>query len=153
MLKVSGSPAERPLAIGAPYDLIARIGTTQEKGEREMPRGKRATKPTQQAESYKHPESTNLMRPDVGTQPQFKKRKPPVTYRYDSSLSPALDWDEQSPAREDGERKLAALEQNLSVVRSELSSVRPYCCRRTAGGQRTVGKPPHRWLRQPLTGR
>jgi len=44
-----------------------------------------------------------LLRPDVGTQAQFRKKKPPVTYRYDSSLSPALDWDEQNPAREQGE--------------------------------------------------
>jgi adenine-specific DNA-methyltransferase len=43
------------------------------------------------------------MRPDVGTQAQFKKKKAPVTYRYDSSLSPALDWDGQNPAREQGE--------------------------------------------------
>jgi adenine-specific DNA-methyltransferase len=41
---------------------------------------------------YKHPEAKSLMRPEVGTQAQFKK-KPPKTYRYDSSLSPALDWD------------------------------------------------------------
>jgi adenine-specific DNA-methyltransferase len=40
------------------------------------------------------------MRPNVGAQAQFRKKKPPVTYRYDSSLSPALDWDEQNPARE-----------------------------------------------------
>jgi adenine-specific DNA-methyltransferase len=71
-----------------------------------MARGKRATKPTQRAESYKHPESTNPMRPEVGTQAQFKKKKPPVTYRYDSSLSPALDWDGQNPAREQGEAAL-----------------------------------------------
>jgi adenine-specific DNA-methyltransferase len=43
------------------------------------------------------------MRPDVGTQPQFRKKKPPVTYRYDSSLSPALNWDGQNPGRELGE--------------------------------------------------
>ncbi len=55
------------------------------------------------AESYKHPEAKSLMRPDVGTQAQFKKKKPPKTYRYDSSLSPALDWDGQNPAREQGE--------------------------------------------------
>lgn len=42
------------------------------------------------------------MRPEVGTQAQFKKKKPPKTYRYDSSLSPALDWD-TNPARERGE--------------------------------------------------
>ena len=44
------------------------------------------------------------MRPDVGTQPAFKKKKPPVTYRYDSSPSPALDWDGQNPARERARR-------------------------------------------------
>jgi hypothetical protein len=43
------------------------------------------------------------MRPEVGTQPQFRKKKPPATYRYDSSLSPALNWDSQNPARELGE--------------------------------------------------
>jgi len=71
-----------------------------------MPRGKRTARPAQRvqrAENYKHPESTSPMRPDVGTQAQFRKKKPPVTYRYDSSLSPALDWDGQNPAREQGE--------------------------------------------------
>jgi adenine-specific DNA-methyltransferase len=33
-------------------------------------------------------------RPDVGVQDQFNTRKPPRTYRYDSSLDPALSWDE-----------------------------------------------------------
>jgi adenine-specific DNA-methyltransferase len=58
---------------------------------------------TKPAKSYKHPESESPMRPEVGTQAQFKKKKPPKTYRYDSSLSPALDWDGQNPAREQGE--------------------------------------------------
>jgi adenine-specific DNA-methyltransferase len=52
---------------------------------------------------YKHPEAKTLMRPEVGTQAQFKKKKSPKTYRYDSSLSPALDWDAKNPAREQGE--------------------------------------------------
>ena len=56
-----------------------------------------------QAAPYKHPEAKSLMRPEVGTQAQFKKKKPPKTYRYDSSLSPALDWDATNPAREQGE--------------------------------------------------
>jgi len=47
----------------------------------------------------------------VGTQPQFKKKKPPRTYRYDSSLSPALDWDGQNPAREVGEWLIGLIEQ------------------------------------------
>jgi adenine-specific DNA-methyltransferase len=55
------------------------------------------------AKSYKHPESETPMRPEVGTSGQFKKTKPPKTYRYDSSLSPELDWDGQNPAREQGE--------------------------------------------------
>jgi adenine-specific DNA-methyltransferase len=44
----------------------------------------------QEAQAYRHPEAESPLRPDVGTQSQFKKKKPPVTYRYDSSLSPAL---------------------------------------------------------------
>ncbi len=61
------------------------------------------------AKSYRHPEATNLMRPEVGTQAQFRKKKPPKTYRYDSSLSPAMDWDGQNPAREFGEWLLAII--------------------------------------------
>ncbi len=49
------------------------------------------------------------MRPEVGTQAQFRKKKPPVTYRYDSSLSPALEWDSQNPARGQGEALIAKL--------------------------------------------
>lgn len=54
------------------------------------------------AEAYKHDEEA-LLRPDMGTQAQFRKRKPPKTYRYNSSLSPALDWDSDNSARELGE--------------------------------------------------
>jgi adenine-specific DNA-methyltransferase len=54
------------------------------------------------AETYRHEDEVPL-RPDVGTQAQFRQRKPPKTYRYDSSFSPALDWDGQNPARERGE--------------------------------------------------
>jgi len=61
------------------------------------------TKTQHTAETYRHPEADSPLRPDVGTQPQFKKRKPPVTYRYDSSLSPDLNWDGQNPGREAGE--------------------------------------------------
>jgi adenine-specific DNA-methyltransferase len=50
------------------------------------------------------------MRPEVGTQAQFRKKKPPVSYRYDSSLSPAMDWDGQNPARNLGEWLLACVD-------------------------------------------
>lgn len=58
-----------------------------------------------QTAEYRHKEEA-LARPDVGTQPQFKKKAPPKTYRYDSSLAPALDWDGQNAAREQGEALL-----------------------------------------------
>ena len=46
-----------------------------------------------QTTDYQHShESTQ--RPDVSVQDQFTTKKPPKTYRYDSSLDPALSWDE-----------------------------------------------------------
>ena len=44
-----------------------------------MPRAKKSTK-SPEAMSYQHPESDSPMRPDMGTQAQFKKQKPPQTY-------------------------------------------------------------------------
>lgn len=58
---------------------------------------------SKKTEPYRHAEATSLMRPEIGTQAQFKKKKPPKTYHYDSSLSPALVWDAKNPAREQGE--------------------------------------------------
>lgn len=59
-----------------------------------------------EAQAYKHEESTVCLRPEIGTQAQFRKKKPPKTYTYDSSLSPSLEWDGQNPARELGEALL-----------------------------------------------
>jgi adenine-specific DNA-methyltransferase len=81
----------------------------------------KGTTPPKRAETYKHPEATSLLRPDVGTQAQFRKKKPPQRYRYDSSLSPALDWDGQNPAREQGEEQLAVISDQLSVIRTRLA--------------------------------
>src|SRR4029453_5012252 len=68
------------------------------------PRRKRtATRSGRVADSYALYDAKSPMRPEVGTQPQFRKKKPPVTYRYDSSLSRALNLDGQNPAREPGE--------------------------------------------------
>src|SRR5437667_343202 len=92
-----------------------------------MSRARRSPKATQ-AESYDHPGSTLPLRPDVGTQAQFKKKKPPQKYRYDSSLSPALDWDGQNPAREQGEEQLAAVRDQLRALQQligELAEVHP----------------------------
>ena len=84
-----------------------------------MPRRKSSTPP--EAEFYQHPESESLLRPDVGTQAQFRKKKPPKTYHYDSSLAPELRWDEQNPAREEGEQRLATATDQLAEMRKKLS--------------------------------
>ena len=69
---------------------------------------------TPKYDAFKHPEATSPMRPDVGTQPEFKKKKPPVTYHYDCSLSPALDWDGQNTAREEAEQILSELSERVA---------------------------------------
>lgn len=70
------------------------------------------------AEPYRHAEATGLMQPEVGTQAQFKKKKSPNTYRYDSSLSPALEWDAGNPAREQGEALIIQLERHIEELRA-----------------------------------
>ncbi len=93
------SPAKRAVAsrtAASVYELVA------------MPKRKGGGNgKTPRAESYRHTEARSLMRPEVGAEPQFnqnkKNVKPPKTYRYDSSLSPALEWDGQNAARELGE--------------------------------------------------
>src|SRR5438034_6559348 len=70
-----------------------------------MPR-RNSPKPPPAAESYRHSQAESPMRPEIGTQGNFKKHKAPRTYRYDSSLSPALEWDGQNPAREQGEHRI-----------------------------------------------
>jgi adenine-specific DNA-methyltransferase len=68
-------------------------------------------------DDYRHPKAETPLRPEVGTQAQFKKKKPPATYRYDSSLSPTLHWDGQNPAREQGESAIRSiLDLDLSVL-------------------------------------
>jgi len=59
-----------------------------------------ATEGAGTASVYKH-ETEAVQRPDVGVEAQFSNKKPPKTYRYDSSLAPELVWDEN------GERAFA----------------------------------------------
>ncbi len=49
----------------------------------------------QQSANYQH-EQEAVQRPDVGIQPEFSEHKKPKSYRYDSSLSPELSWDENA---------------------------------------------------------
>jgi adenine-specific DNA-methyltransferase len=81
----------------APPSLPASISRAKGSGRR-----KRSSGP-KEAEPYRHPTAEAVLRPEIGTQPQFKKKKQPQTYRYDSSLSPALEWDGGNAARARGE--------------------------------------------------
>jgi adenine-specific DNA-methyltransferase len=73
-------------------------------------KGPKAKKPPgKTADSYLHPTDTSPMRPEIGTQSHFRKKKAPRTYRYDSSLSPALEWDGK-PGRELAEWLIGAIE-------------------------------------------
>ena len=49
-------------------------------------------------DSYRHPTADSPMWPEVCAQAQFKKRKAPETYHYDTSLDPDLNWDGQKGA-------------------------------------------------------
>ena len=48
-----------------------------------------------QSDAYQHQDDA-VQRPDVGVQPEFKNRKQPKKYRYDSSIAPELCWDENA---------------------------------------------------------
>jgi adenine-specific DNA-methyltransferase len=72
--------------------------------------GKKASEPmSDSTDSYKHSQPA-VQRPDVGVQEQFTRKKPPKTYRYDSSLDPTLSWDENRD-RELAEWLLGLIEQ------------------------------------------
>jgi adenine-specific DNA-methyltransferase len=58
---------------------------------------------------YRHNQET-AARPEAGAAPRFRAKKEPATYRFDSSLSPALEWDSQ-PARELAAWLLACIEE------------------------------------------
>jgi adenine-specific DNA-methyltransferase len=62
------------------------------------------------AEVYQRDEQA-VVRPEAGTQAQFKKPREHKRYRHNDSLSPSLDWDGQNPAREFGEWLVAQIDE------------------------------------------
>lgn len=76
-------------------------------------KSRKTARPPAQAKPYVHSDAQHPMRPDVGTQPLFKQKKPPTTFQHtpsiglkpreDSSAPPNLEWDGQNVARETGE--------------------------------------------------
>lgn len=77
-------------------------------------------------EDYRHPTSDLPLRPEVGTQAQFKKKKPPKTYKYDPSLSPAFEWDGQNPAREQAEAHIREIDEaeNLDEAKAAAAKLK-----------------------------
>jgi len=55
-----------------------------------MPRRAVRSKSGKTAKAYDHKEQEAVLRPDIGIQAQFKKKKEPARYRYDRSLDPEL---------------------------------------------------------------
>ena len=98
------------------------------------PRVTKATSGTRQTAEYRHKEETPA-RPDVGVQPQFKKRAAPRAYRYDSSLSPALDWDGRNATREQGE----------ALIRQVLDAKDLSAAKAAAGKLKALTKPFLNW--------
>ena len=78
----------------------------------------------QEAESYTHPEAELATRPEVGTQAQFRKKKAPKQYKYDSSLAPELRWDGQNPAREEGEALIKQILDANSLEEAKVAAER-----------------------------
>ncbi len=60
------------------------------------------------ARSYEHVAADAAMRPEAGTQAQFRKKKAPAVYRYDSSMAPELTWDGGNAALRDRVAELLA---------------------------------------------
>src|SRR5216684_1903758 len=75
------------------------------------------------------------MRPDVGTQAQFRKHKPRQKYRYDDSLSPVMDWDGQNSVRDEGE----------TLIRQALEAKTLEEAKAAASRLKTISKPFLNW--------
>jgi len=97
-----------------------------------MPRGASKKK---EAKPYEHSEATSPMRPEVGTQAQFRKKRPASTCQYDSSLAPELQWDDGNPAREEGE----------ALIREVLEAADLLTSKRAAERLRAMSKPFLNW--------
>ncbi len=82
---------------------------------------RRSSSQSARVEPYEHSTPKAPLRPDVGTQAQFKKNLPPKMYRYDSSLSPALEWDSNS-SREIGEVLLKKIGQAKSLEEAKAAA-------------------------------
>lgn len=81
-----------------------------------------AADPASAVKDYRHKQDATA-RPEAGAAPRFRAKRESVTYRYDSSLSPALDWD-TSPARDIAAWLLAAIEEAAALPGQTFPEVR-----------------------------
>ena len=72
-------------------------------------RTKTKAKALARSQGIVHSGTEAVSRPAIGAAPRFKAKKPPTIYRFDSSLSPALDWD-TNPSREVAAFLMACIE-------------------------------------------
>jgi adenine-specific DNA-methyltransferase len=90
---------------------------------------KASAPPKPQTGAYVHADARALIRPEIGVQshaagrPKF--RREPATYRYDSSLAPALQWDEGNPVRERGEALIADIQDLSRALAAADDAARP----------------------------
>jgi adenine-specific DNA-methyltransferase len=77
-------------------------------------------------DEYRHPEANGPRVPDAGAEPFLQSRHAPGKYRYDSSLSPALEWDEQNPARERAEALIREIldAENLQAAKAAAAKLK-----------------------------
>ena len=82
----------------------------------------RKTKKPHSARDYRH-DDQQLLRPESGAQDVFPpaKKKPHTTYRYDSSLSPELTWDE-AEARSQGESLIDEIINSDDLTRAQAAA-------------------------------
>ena len=85
-----------------------------------MAKAKSNSGQSKEPKNYNHGQ-THPQRPDIGTEPHFKKKKLPATYRYDSSLAPELSWDE-NPAREKAEALIAKILEAESLEEAKVAA-------------------------------
>lgn len=95
------------------------IGTNMAAGK------KTKTSQSDEAKTYRHSEANSPLRPEVGTQSHFpkKKLKAPKNYRYDSSIAPSLEWD-TNPAREQTEALIAEILQADSLEKAQAAALK-----------------------------
>jgi len=68
---------------------------------------KPAKKTKAPVDHYSHPTAEGPRVPDAGAHPFIKSNHASAKYRFDSSLSPSMEWDEGNPEREKAEALIA----------------------------------------------